>query len=175
MAKVSFNKLGLKPETPETMNIEVGEGISFELKTRLPLAEKLQMLEDIVNQSVLESNFLNDVKINMFTVIEMVNYYTNITFTEKQKENLTKLYDLITTSGLWNNVKNNIPEEYQDVAISVRSLVVQILEYQHSAVGILETISRDYKDLNLEAEDLRKVIADPDNMTLLKDVLTKLG
>ena len=38
----------------------------------------------------------------------------------------------------------------------------------------LEAATTDYKNLDLEASDIQKKIADPDNLTLLKDVITKL-
>jgi hypothetical protein len=42
-------------------------------------------------------------------------------------------------------------------------------------MGILDSISADYNNLNLDATEIQKKIGDPENMALLKDVLTKLG
>lgn len=42
-------------------------------------------------------------------------------------------------------------------------------------MGILDTISQDYSNLNLEASAIQEKLADPENMTLLKSVLSKLG
>ena len=42
-------------------------------------------------------------------------------------------------------------------------------------MGILDTISTDYSNLNLDASEIQKKLSDPNNLTLLKDVLTKLG
>ena len=42
-------------------------------------------------------------------------------------------------------------------------------------MGILEIVSQDYSNLDLDAQKIQKEIADPENMELLKNVLTKLG
>ena len=42
--------------------------------------------------------------------IEIIDNYTNISFTEKQKEDVPKLYDAIYSSGLKDAVMKAIPE-----------------------------------------------------------------
>ena len=41
--------------------------------------------------------------------------------------------------------------------------------------GILDTVTADYSNLDLNASEIQSKLADPENMKLLKDVLTKLG
>ena len=36
-------------------------------------------------------------------------------------------------------------------------------------------MGKDYSNLDFEASDIQKKIADPENLSLLKDILTKLG
>ena len=48
-------------------------------------------------------------------------------------------------------------------------------KYRNSVMGILENISADYSNLNLDATEIQNKLADPNNMALLKDVLAKLG
>ena len=174
MAKVSFNKLGLT----KNQNVEILKfnGINIEVKQYLPINDKLKLIGDVINLSADENNFSNPVKIDMFTVIEIVEYYTNINFTEKQKEDYTKLYDLIFGSGLWKQIEGIIPEsELTKVIDSIDRTVKCIYSYRNSVLGILDTISSDYTNLDLDASSIQKKLADPENMTLLKQVLDKLG
>ncbi len=53
--------------------------------------------------------------------------------------------------------------------------VSSIYKYQNSIMGILDTVTTDYKDLNFDVSELQKNISNPENLTLLKDVVTKLG
>ena len=41
------------------------------------------------------NNFANPVKLNVFLRLEIIFNYTNISFTDKQKEDLVKLYDIL--------------------------------------------------------------------------------
>lgn len=53
--------------------------------------------------------------------------------------------------------------------------VNSIYKYQNSVFGILDNVVTDYKDLNFDVTELQKNISNPENLTLLKDVVTKLG
>ena len=174
MAKVSLTKLGLKVNQ-DIKNIEFNQQI-IEVKQYLPINEKLELISSVINSAADENNFSNPVKENVFLTLEILYHYTNINFTDKQKEDPVKLYDLVVSSGLVNKVTDLIPEEELDEVINgVAQSVKAIYTYRNSALGILESISQDYSALNLDATKIQQKLADPDNMALLKQVLTKLG
>ena len=174
MAKVSLTKLGLKVNQ-DIKNIEFNEQI-IEVKQYLPINEKLELISSVINSAADENNFSNPVKENLFLTLEILYYYTNINFTDKQKEDPVKLYDLVVSSGLVNKVTDLIPEEELDEVINgVAQSVKAIYTYRNSVLGILESISKDYSNLDLDATEIQQKLADPDNMALLKQVLTKLG
>ena len=174
MAKVSLTKLGLKINQ-NVKNIEFNEQI-IEVKQYLPINEKLELISSVINSAADENNFSNPVKENVFLTLEILYHYTNINFTDKQKEDPVKLYDLVVSSGLVNKVTDLIPEEELDEVINgVAQSVKAIYTYRNSVLGILESISQDYSALNLDATEIQQKLADPDNMALLKQVLTKLG
>ena len=174
MAKVSFTKLGLK-KNEEVGILHINEQ-DIEVKQYLPINEKLELISSVINSAADENNFSNPVKENVFLTLEILYHYTNINFTDKQKEDPIKLYDLVVSSGLVNKVTNLIPEEELDEVINgVAQSVKAVYTYRNSVLGILESISQDYSALNLDATEIQQKLADPDNMALLKQVLTKLG
>ena len=174
MAKVSLTKLGLKVNQ-DVKNIEFNEQI-IGVKQYLPINEKLELISSVINSAADENNFSNPVKENVFLTLEILYHYTNINFTDKQKEDPVKLYDLVVSSGLVNKVTDLIPEEELDEVINgVAQSIKDIDTYKNSVLGILESISQDYSDLNLDATEIQQKLADPDNMALLKQILTKLG
>ena len=174
MAKVSFTKLGLK-KNEEVGILHINEQ-DIEVKQYLPINEKLELISSVINSAADENNFSNPVKENVFLTLEILYHYTNINFTDKQKEDPVKLYDLVVSSGLVNKVTDLIPEEELDEVINgVAQSVKAIYTYRNSVLGILESISQDYSALNLDAAEIQQKLADPDNMALLKQVLTKLG
>ena len=154
MAKVSLTKLGLKVNQ-NVKNIEFNEQI-IEVKQYLPINEKLELISSVINSSADENNFSNPVKENVFLTLEILYHYTNINFTDKQKEDPVKLYDLVVSSGLVNKVTDLIPEEELDEVINgVAQSVKAIYTYRNSALGILESISQDYSALNLDATEIQ--------------------
>lgn len=175
MAKVAFSKLGLKKKTPEVKTVKIND-VDVEVKQYLPVEEKLQLISNVLNNAVDDMSFLNPVKLDVYTNLEIVYFYTNLTFTDKQKEDPQKLYDLLEENDVFLTVIQSMDaDEYRDLVGWVQDTVDSYTKYKDSALGILEAVSADYSNLDLEATDIQKKIADPDNLTLLKDVMTKLG
>lgn len=174
MAKIGFTKLGLKPNN-EIQYIEFNEQ-TIEVKQYLPVEEKLELITNVLELSHDSNNFSNPVKVSVYTTLEIIEKYTNVNFTEKQKENPTKLYDLLVGNGFAAAVIKAIPEpEYDEILTGIKQTIKSVYKYQNSILGILDTVSQDYSNLNLDATEIQKKLADPNNMELLKGIMTKLG
>ena len=174
MSKVSFSKLGLK-KIEEIKTIEIN-GQEIEVKQYLPIMDKLLFISSIINESADENNFANPVKNELFIALEIINYYTNITFTDKQREDPAKLYDLIKENGTIDAIISAIPEEeYNTLCRYVTECVQSVYAYRNSAYGIIEGISNNYQDMDGTAEDIQEKLGNPENLALLKDILTKIG
>lgn len=174
MAKVSFNKLGLKiKDTVETMDFN---GQNIEIKQYLPVAEKLDMISWVINQSADDLKFYNVGKLDIFKNIALAQHYTNINFTDKQLDDVSKLYDMLISSGLMSQILELIPdEEYLWINETLVDTVDSIYKYRNSIMGILDSVTTDYDNLNFDVQQLQENISNPENLTLLKDVVTKLG
>ncbi len=174
MAKVSFTKLGLKANQ-EVKNIEFN-GQSIEVKQYLPVNEKLELITNVINLAADDNNFVNPVKINVLTTLEIMYAYTNINFTDKQQENIAKLYDLVISSGLAKEVINAIPEnEYHEILSGVKTSVESIYEYRSSALGVLESISDEYKSTDFDVSQITEKLSNSEDIALLKEIVNKLG
>ena len=173
MAKVSYNKLGLKmPSAKEfTWQDQIIEVVQY-----LPIEKKVEMFERILNNSVDTNGYYNITKINFNIDMEIIYTYTNVNFTEKQKEDVFKLFDNIKSSGFLAAVKENMnPDELGEIVETVWGMVRNIYEYNRSALGVMQTISTDYSNLNFDVNEIQKNLADPENVGFLKDVLSKMG
>lgn len=174
MAKVSLTKLGLKVNQ-DIQIIDFNEQ-DIEIKQYLPVNEKLMLISNVLNLSHDNNNFANPVKISVFTTLEIMYAYTNINFTDKQKEDPTKLYDMLISTGLAKKVINAIPEEeYHEIICGISDTIDAVYAYQNSVMGILDSISQDYSSLDLNATEIQKKLSDPNNMELLKQILSNLG
>ena len=57
----------------------------------------------------------------------------------------------------------------------LKDTVDSIYKYQNSIMGILDTISQDYSSLDFDATEIQKKIGDPENLALLKGIMSRLG
>lgn len=179
MAKVPFSKLEAKVCNTSTSLVysnSKGEEIHYEVKYYLPVEEKIDMITNIVTQSLDDNGFYNPIRVRLFTVLEVTYAYTNLNFTAKQKTDIFKLYDQLVSTGIFQSIKNAIWEEdWNEIEATVIQVLDNIYKYRNSAMGIMETIAADYSDMEFNAADIQKKIGDPNNLELLKNVLSSLG
>jgi hypothetical protein len=113
MAKVPFSKLQACIDgqvSQISYKDKNDKEIYYEVKHYLPFKDKLEMITKIVNQSVDDNGFYNPMRVKLYTALEVVYAYTNLSFTEKQKEDPFKLYDLLVSTGIFTNVLKEIAE-----------------------------------------------------------------
>lgn len=176
MAKLAYTKLGLNKMIEKNPMIIEFNGQEIEIIQYLPVEKKLELIAEIINKSLDNNTYYNPCRIDIYMITEMILAYTNINITEKQKEDIYKLYDSFVASGLAALIINNIPSvDYNFIYGSVNTTIQNIYKYKNSALGILDTISSDYSSLNLDASEIQSKLANPENLDLLKAVLTKLG
>jgi hypothetical protein len=179
MAKVPFSKLQAKVDVRVTTvsycNL-AGEDIYYEVKHYLPFKEKLELVSNIINKSIDDNGFYNPMRVKFNMALEVVYAYTNLSFTEKMKEDPFKLYDTLVSTGIFTDIINVIKEtDWTEIQENVWTTINNIYNYNNSVMGILDTLKLDYDNLKFDAEEIQQKIGDPENLALLRDVLAKLG
>ena len=176
MAKVSFSKLGLIKNN--NINIIEFNGQKIEIKQYLSINDKANLASNVLNYTIGNgtTRFINPLQVEVYTLLQMVEKYTNINFTDKQREDPAKLYDLIVSSGLWNLIFEKIDQtEYNTMINYINKSVKAFYDYYNSVYGIIDNINKQYETMNLDATEIQKKLDNPENLTLLKEVLEKLG
>ena len=115
MAKISFAKLGLAKNTG-VATVCYNEQM-IEVKQYLSVNDKLELISNVINCAS-DGNFQNPVKVNVFTMLEILYFYTNINFTDKQKEDPCKLYDLVSGTGFLDKILEVIPDSELECLLS---------------------------------------------------------
>ena len=175
MAKVAFTKLGLKKD--DSIKELEWNGQKIEVKQFLPTGDKLDLISRVINLSTDDNAFYNPCKVEIFEIIEIIMAYTNINITDKQLEDVLKLYDLFISSGFKDAVYEVIPKEEIDyINKSVFATITEIYRYRDSALGIMQSVAEDFKNTDLDARKIINTLQEnPEGMELLKDVVTKVG
>lgn len=175
MAKVAFSKLKCKINE-DSIPLQIGEEI-IAVKQYLPIQEKLELIGKVIELAHMQDeNYSNPVKAGVFRDLEIVFAYTNISFTDKQKEEPSKLYDLLYSSGVLSKVLDNIPEEeYRAIKIGIEDSISAVYAYQNSIFGILDSLRRDYSELDLDLNEITAKLTNPESIGMVRDILTKLN
>lgn len=175
MAKIAFTKLGLKKKD-EVKTVNINNNV-IEVKQYLPINDKLALISRVINLSYDSSNnFANPVQVEVIGTIEIIAAYTNLSFTEKQKEDYAKLYDLLEENGITKDLISAIPEdEYTFLIDGINESIEAVYKYQNSVLGILDSVAQDYSNLEFDASKIQQELADPQNLELLKGIMSRLG
>ena len=159
MAKISLSKL-ISVKKGEIKTIDIGEH-KLEVLTYLPLEKKIELVNKVANDCIMETG-INPIQRDIQTDLAIVEYYTNISFSEKQKEDIQKTYDLLCLNDILEIVKNAIPGQELALVQGWIWMCINVIEtFGNSARGILKDITTNYDGAKLDVEALIKEIKDP--------------
>ena len=165
MAKVSFGTLKLKKQE-NTTTIKIADK-DIEVLNYLPIEDKYDLIQATLQQSV-EGIGFNEILIEMNFYLNVVFLYSNISFTETQKEDRYKLYDILESNGVINEIVNAIPvQEFKNLMDSFDLEKKRVGRENRSPAGILNNIISKLPNKAQETSDILKNI----NFEDMKDVV----
>ena len=149
------------------------DGQTFNVRSWIPMEDKLALIGNIINASIDDNTFYNPARLHIFYVMNMVKEYTDIDFKEM---NIMYAYDLLDVSGLWDIIEKYIDEnEINFIKQNIKETITNIYAYKNSVLGMIDAMNQKSEDLKVDGEALKKVIGDPENLTLVKQILDNLG
>ena len=169
MAKTTFASLKLKSNN-SVKTINYNESL-IEVNQYLPIEDKYDLIM-ITAQKALENNIYNPLKIDMYLHLHIIYLYTNITFTDKQRENESKLYDLLMSNGIMESVIASIPEdEYNFIFSMLEDYIKLDMENRRSVTAL---ISKFIDDLPAGAQAAMNLVNkfDPEKYQAVIDFAT---
>lgn len=153
MAKTTYASLKLKTDT-SVKEIEFN-GSKIEVLQYLPIDDKYSLV-NITLQKSKDGSIYHPLKKDMYFHLNLVYLYTNLSFTDKQREDESKLYDTLQSSGLLNLILENIPEEEYKILYSfIEEYERDILNYQNTIAGIIANL---IESLPARAEEMQKIV-----------------
>lgn len=152
MEKITYASLKLKTKT-DVQSFDF-EGNKIEVLQYLPFEDKYSLVM-ITLQNAYEEGTYNPLKLDMYFHLYLVYLYSNITFTNKQKENELKLYDTLKSNGLLDAVLSHIPEsEYTTLFEYLDEIVVTKTKFNRSVVSLIGTLINDLPSQAQAAMDI---------------------
>ena len=141
MAKVTYASLKLKSDT--SVNKFDFQGHEIEVLRYLPVEDKYDLVM-ITLQKAEENGIYNPVKLDMYFHLYLIYLYSNLSFTETQKENESKLYDTLKSNGFIDLFLDNMEEtEYADLYTYINECQEDILHFKNTAGAVLQSVIND--------------------------------
>ena len=175
MAKAYFGKLDLTKNTDVktfTWNEQV-----IEVKQYLPIQEKTNLIVKILNEAIDEKvRYYLPWRLEVFFTINLFFAYTNISITDKQIEDAGKVYDMLISSGIYDEFINNMnSKEFSFINHQIHNVTDKIDAYTNSVYGILDNMNEEYGDISEGAKQLLNDLSESKDIELVSDIMTKLG
>jgi hypothetical protein len=123
-------------------------------------------------QKALEEGAYNEFKLNLYFELNLVYMYTNISFTEKQREDEFKLYDNLASNGFFQKFFMAMNEsEYEELLEQLNTLKKDTMKYRMSTAALINSI---IEDLPANAETAAKIVEsfDPKQFKAVVDFAT---
>lgn len=151
--KVSYANMKLKVNTQVKTFDFCGQKI--QVLQYLPARDKYDLLM-ITLQKAQENGIYNEFKLNLYFELNLVYLYTNISFTEKQREDELKLYDTLKSNGFFEQFFQAInEEEYNELFVQLNAIKDSLTQNHMSVAAIIQSF---IDDLPTNAEAAAKIV-----------------
>ena len=169
MAKVSYANLKLK--TDKTVKAFDFMGQEIEVLQYLPIEDKYDLIM-ITCQKAEENGIYNPLMLDIYFHLHLVYMYTNLSFTDKQKENELKIYDTLRSNGFFDEFLGAMNEdEYNELYNYIDEVMEMNLVYKNTAGAVLQSIIQDLPRNAQAAADIVKAF-DPKQYQAVIDFAT---
>lgn len=152
--KVSFANLKLK------VNTEVNEfdylDNKFEVLKYLPISDKFDLVNIVLQNSKRKDGYYDPIQLEKYFNLYIVYMYSNINFTDKQKEDESKIYDSLKSNGFIDAFIDQFDEsEYNELYIWLEDTKNAILDYRYTVVSLIQGL---ITDMPKQAEAMSKIL-----------------
>ena len=130
MAKITYASLKLK--TDNSVDTFDFNGNTIEVLKYLPVKDKYDLITMTLERAE-EEGVYNPVMMEAYFHLYLVYMYTNLTFTDKQREDELKLYDTLQSSGFISKMIEKISDvEYNTLYTYLEETADYLTEYKNT-------------------------------------------
>ena len=144
------------------------KGKKIEILNYLPIEEKYDIVM-ITLQKSFEEGIYNPIKLDMYYHLNLVYAFTNLVFTDEDRQDEAKLYDELVSSGFMEEFLKNIDSQvYTEMQEDIENIAELNMEYNNSTASI---VKKFVDDLPANAEAAQKIVDnfDPDKYQAVVD------
>ena len=139
---MKYSDLKLKINT-ETSIVKIDDNTEIEVLQYLPIEDKIDLIQ-IALQKSLENGIYNEIKLDMYFNLYIVYMYSNLEFTDEEKEDEFKLYNELQSNDIIAHVIAGMEDGEYDCLLDYLKTMQESNEiYRTSAAALLQTFIQD--------------------------------
>ena len=151
--KVSYASMKLKLNTE--VNTFEFHGQKIQVLKYLPAKDKYDLLM-ITLQQAEEDGVYNEFKLNLYFELNLVFMYTNISFTEKQREDEIKIYDSLKSNGFFDLFFEAFNEDEYEELLNELEAIKESKLLSRTTIGFL--VDRFIKEIPANMEKAAEIV-----------------
>ena len=158
MSSINFDDLQLQVNQ-DTKIIKI-EDKEIAVKNYLSIDDKVTLIQLVLQQAT-DSDIYNSLLLEAYFNLYLVFFYTNLEFTDEQKENAMNTFDLLESNGVIDLVINAIDkEEYEDLYNALLEQRDLNIKYQTSVTYSVSHLINSFNDFtkNLNEYDYQAIV-----------------
>lgn len=158
MSSINFDDLQLQVNQ-DTKTIKIADK-EITVKNYLSIDDKVTLIQLVLQQAT-DSDIYNSLLLEAYFNLYLVFFYTNLEFTDEQKENALDTYDLLESNGVIDLVINAIDkEEYEDLYDALLEQRDLNIKYQTSVTYSVSHLINSFNDFtkNLNEYDYQAIV-----------------
>lgn len=142
MNKISYANLKLKVNTD--VNTFDFNGQTIEVLKYLPISDKYDLVNISLQAAKESEGVYNPVLLDFHFHLNLVYMYSNLSFTEKQRENEEKIYDSLVSNGFMDKFLATIEEsEYKELSSYIEGLQMDNINYSTTFASVADKFITD--------------------------------
>ena len=120
----------------------------------LPILDKIDLIQ-IALQKSLENGIYNEMKLEVYFNLYLVYMYTDLEFTDEEKEDEFKLYDELNCNNVFISVIGAMEDdEYENLIKDLEMMQEKNEEYRRSTAALLQSVIQDLPKNAAAAADI---------------------
>lgn len=163
-----FSDLHFKVDkTTKSFQITLADDTIVNVLQYLPVEDKHDLIY-LTLQNSLENGVYNRVKMNMYFNLYLAYLYTDIEFSQEEKDDPARLYDTLESNGIMETIRKHInPNELSILNEWLFDTMEVKMKYDNTIASVIHSF---INDLPKNAEDAKRIV-EQFNPDMFKNVL----
>lgn len=165
---MNYNDLGLDIEYKQ-VEVEIAGGKKLNVLTYLPMKDKTEMLQFIVNNVIdPKTGCASPIRMEIYFSIAICHWYGGIDFSNEDMAKISDVYDALEVNKVIQTIIDYVPyDEINFMRDLAEETVADVARYNSSAAGIVQSMADSSGSLDKQLSDIIQKVQSKEGLELL--------